>query len=80
MELRLIGHGVCVSAIGGRHPRNETGKSANRRGGKEDRQRMFHVIASDCFDRNRDLRQKTLGLRPDPNEPAPDGSKLNATG
>ena len=38
MELRLIGLGVCISAIGGGHARNDAGWSADRRGGKENRQ------------------------------------------
>ena len=44
MELRLIGLGVCISAIGGGHARNEAGRSANRRSGKENRQCVFHII------------------------------------
>ncbi len=50
VELRLVGLGVWIIAISGRHARNKAGKSANRRGGKEGRQSVFHVMISDHFD------------------------------
>lgn len=50
VELRLVGPGVCITAISGRHARNEAGESANRQGGKEGRQCVFHVKISERFD------------------------------
>jgi len=46
VKLRLVGLGVCITAVSDGHPRNEPGESAGRRSREGGRQCVFHVKTS----------------------------------